>query len=98
MERQDHTTFEQQEAVPREPLIQVAERAGVHIETGCNTGSCGICEVEVRKVQAGGVLSSIEAPAVVRACIVKIPPGYERVEVCQLSDSIWGSDGWDTST
>lgn len=26
--------------------MQVAERAGVHLETGCNTGSCGICEVE----------------------------------------------------
>ena len=25
--------------------IQVAERAGVCIETGCNSGSCGICEV-----------------------------------------------------
>ena len=25
--------------------MQVAERAGVVIETGCNTGSCGICEV-----------------------------------------------------
>lgn len=122
----------------------MAERAGVHIDTGCNTGSCGICEVnclqpvldrdpdlcsqfsqrtdtvspasvpkkvaprsssldstalvqvEVRTVQAGGVSSSSEAPAVVRACIAKVPPGYERMEVSQLSDSIWGSDRWDT--
>ncbi|BDA48199.1 hypothetical protein COCOBI_11-4590 [Coccomyxa sp. Obi] len=76
--------------------MHVAERAGVHLETGCNTGSCGICEVEVRNVQAGGLPSSSEAPAVVRACIAKVPPGYERMEVSQLCDSIWGTDGWDT--
>ncbi|KAK9902122.1 hypothetical protein WJX75_005173 [Coccomyxa subellipsoidea] len=84
------------EGEPREPLTQVAERAGVHLETGCNTGSCGICEVEVRKFQETGVPSSVEAPAVVRACITKVPPGYSRIEISQLSDSIWGSDGWDT--
>lgn len=35
-------------------------------------------------------------PAVVRACITKLPPGYSRVEVAQMQDAIWGLDGFDT--
>ncbi len=35
-------------ALPSDDFLgpaQVAERAGVHLDFGCNTGSCGICEV-----------------------------------------------------
>lgn len=51
-------------------------------------------QVEVRKVKQGG--GSDAAPAVIRSCIARVPPGYERIEISQMSDSIWGSDGWDT--
>eukprot|EP00775_Hariotina_reticulata_P002269 gene2269-2581_t len=37
-----------------------------------------------------------EQPAVVRACITKLPPGYSRIEVAQMEDAIWGLDGFDT--
>ena len=30
-----------------EPLLQVAERAGITIPTGCLMGSCHACEVEI---------------------------------------------------
>lgn len=36
------------------------------------------------------------SPAVVRACIAKVPPGYSRIEVAQMEDAIWGLDGFDT--
>ena len=36
------------------------------------------------------------SPAVVRACITKVPPGYSRIEVAQMDDAIWGLDGFDT--
>lgn len=37
-----------------------------------------------------------DEPAVVRACITKVPPGYSRIEVAQMQDAIWGLDGFDT--
>ena len=103
------------------------------IDTGCNSGSCGVCEVnspddccerhdpwllescqgilftlrlcidssqsmtqvEVRKF--GGANAEADgAPAVVRACITAVPPGYSSIEIALLGDQIWGSDGWDT--
>jgi ferredoxin len=35
------------EAEPGEPVLQVAERAGLFIPTGCMMGSCHACEVEL---------------------------------------------------
>jgi ferredoxin len=35
------------EAQPGEPLLEVAEKAGVFIPTGCLMGSCHACEVEL---------------------------------------------------
>jgi hypothetical protein len=40
--------------------------------------------------------SAGSSPAVVRACVTKLPPGYSRVEVAQMQDAIWGLDGFDT--
>lgn len=65
-------------------------------EPSCQISFCGVQQVEVRKHQKDGGSSDGDAPAVVRACIMRVPPGYDRIEVSQLSDSIWGSDGWDT--
>ena len=73
-------------------IAEVAARAGVDIDLGCCAGSCGVCEVEVRKIGGG---SDGEA-VVVRSCVAGVPPGYERIEVDLLSDSIWSVDGYDT--
>ncbi|KAK9821986.1 hypothetical protein WJX81_003036 [Elliptochloris bilobata] len=73
--------------------LQVAERAGVQIPSGCNSGSCGICEVAVYKYRAG---QDASAEAVVRSCIARVPPGYTRIKVDLMDDPLWGSDGWDT--
>jgi len=43
------------EAEVGEPLLDVAERAGVLIPTGCLMGSCHACEVEVEV----GILSAL---------------------------------------
>ena len=51
------------EAELGEPLLNVAERAGVFIPPGCLTGSCHACEVEV------------EGGNTIRACITAVTPG-----------------------
>ncbi len=49
------------EAEIGEPLLHVAERAGVLIPTGCLMGSCHACEVE------------IEGANTICACITALP-------------------------
>lgn len=73
--------------------LQVAARCNVYIPTGCLSGSCGICEVEIAKLDGSGSDSS---PAVIRACIAKVPPGYTELQVRNMEDAIWGQDGFDT--
>ena len=63
-----------------EPLLQVADRAGLSIPTGCLIGSCYACEVELT---AGG-----EATAV-RACMSSVPPGCEQLTVSLFVDPTW---------
>ncbi|KAK9814771.1 hypothetical protein WJX72_011233 [[Myrmecia] bisecta] len=81
------------EAAPGTNIVQVAHECGVTIATGCSSGSCGICEVEVYKYDEHNANPS---PALVRACIAAIPRGYTRLEIDEVSDPIWGGDGWDT--
>lgn len=85
-------------AAPGEDLVEVAQRCGVTIPTGCWQGNCGVCEVEVYKYTGDAAKDSSagSSPAVVRACVTKLPPGYSRVEVAQMQDAIWGLDGFDT--
>jgi hypothetical protein len=52
-------------------------------------------QVEVRKFLAGQGDHGSEA-CVVRSCQAAVPPGYARLEVCELVDAIWGVDGFDT--
>jgi xanthine dehydrogenase iron-sulfur cluster and FAD-binding subunit A len=66
----------------------------VYIPTGCLSGSCGICEVEVAKLVDSS--ASDPSPAVIRACIAKVPPGYAELRVKNMEDAIWGQDGFDT--
>ena len=49
--------------------------------------------MEVKKYCGG---PSDGAPLVVRTCIAAVPPGFHRLEIAQLDDPIWGTDGWDT--
>lgn len=65
-------------AEPGEPLLNVAERAGITIPTGCLMGSCYACEVE------------IEGRAnPVRACLASIPIGESVLIVHRYDDPIW---------
>jgi ferredoxin len=65
------------EAQPGEPLLQVAERAGVFIPTGCLMGHCHACEVEID----GGIE--------ICACISGVPLGTKTLTVHLDSDPLW---------
>lgn len=61
-----------------EPLLQVAERAGVNIPTGCLMGSCHACEVEIEG-QAEPICS----------CINSVPPGQPELTINLFVDPTW---------
>lgn len=61
-----------------EPLLQVAERAGVNIPTGCLMGSCHACEVEIEG-QAEPICS----------CINAVPPGESELTINLFVDPTW---------
>lgn len=65
------------EAEVGEPLLDVAERAGVLIPTGCRMGSCYACEVEV------------EEGNTIRACITAVPPGRSHLTINLFVDPTW---------
>ena len=60
-----------------ESLLDVAERAGVSISTGCLMGSCHACTVE------------LDNGEIVRACITVVPPGKEKLTINLFSDPTW---------
>ena len=65
------------EAKVGEPLLDVADRAGVFIPTGCLMGSCHACSVEV------------EDGDMIRACISAVPPGRKELTIHLFSDPTW---------
>ena len=65
------------EAQPGEPLLEVAERAGVSIPTGCLMGSCHACEVELND------------EITVCACITAIPVGQKHLTINLYADPTW---------
>jgi ferredoxin len=65
------------DAEPGEPMLQVAERAGVDIPTGCLMGSCHACEVE------------LDDGVAVCACISSIPDGKEQLSIELYADPAW---------
>lgn len=65
------------EATVGEPLLDVADRAGIVIPTGCMMGSCHACEVE------------IDGDNTVCACITAIPSGQEQLTVDLYFDPAW---------
>ncbi|BAY32712.1 ferredoxin [Tolypothrix tenuis PCC 7101] len=65
------------EAEVGEPLLDVAERAGIFIPTGCLMGTCHACTVE------------LEDGETIRACITAVPPGREQLTINLFSDPTW---------
>jgi ferredoxin len=65
------------EAEVGEPLLQVADRAGLTIPTGCLMGSCHACEVELGD---GNIIC---------ACISSVPPGETELAINLFVDPTW---------
>jgi ferredoxin len=64
-------------AEPGEPLLAVANRAGITIPTGCLIGSCHACEVE------------LDDGTSVCSCITSVPVGRDRLTINLYSDPSW---------
>lgn len=60
-----------------EPILQVADRAGVFIPTGCLIGSCHACEVELTDGE------------IICACIGSIPPDRHEFTINLYVDPTW---------
>ncbi|HEY9812911.1 MAG TPA: 2Fe-2S iron-sulfur cluster-binding protein [Candidatus Sericytochromatia bacterium] len=65
------------EAEPGEPILKVAQRAGVCIPTGCLMGSCHACEVEIDDGEA------------ICACISSVPAGRSHLTINLYYDPAW---------
>ena len=65
------------EAQPGEAMLDVAERAGVSIPTGCLMGSCHACDVEV------------DGEDVICACISAVPAGQDKMTINLYIDPTW---------
>ncbi|NET35696.1 MAG: (2Fe-2S)-binding protein [Cyanothece sp. SIO1E1] len=64
-------------AIVGEPLLQVADRAGISIPTGCLMGSCHACEVE------------IDGGQTVCSCITAVPAGRSHLTINLYVDPTW---------
>jgi ferredoxin len=51
-----------------EPIVAVADRAGVRIRLGCRAGACGACQVKVGE-------------CFIRACISSVPTGQAELAI-----------------
>ncbi|GAX44834.1 ferredoxin [Tolypothrix sp. NIES-4075] len=60
-----------------ESLLDVADRAGIFIPTGCLMGSCHACSVE------------LDNGDIIRACITSVPPKDEELTINLFSDPTW---------
>lgn len=65
------------EAQVGEPLLDVAERGGVFIPTGCLMGSCHACEVELGDGTP------------ICACISAVPADTDELTIHLYSDPVW---------
>jgi ferredoxin len=64
------------DAEPGEPMLQVAERAGVFIPTGCLMGSCHACEVDLDGIS-------------VCSCITAVPKDKKELTINLFYDPVW---------
>lgn len=65
------------EAEVGEPILRVANRAGLSIPTGCLIGSCHACEIELADGE------------IVCACISSIPPNQQEFTINLYVDPTW---------
>ena len=66
-------------ALEGDDWFSTAEKAGLEIPSGCLTGSCGACEIDVNG-------------ETVRACISNIKSKKERIlNVSLTTDPFWGN-------
>ena len=65
------------EAQAGEPMLEVAQRAGITIPTGCLMGSCHACEVE------------LDDGTPICACISAIPAGSNCLTIHLYTDLGW---------
>ena len=65
------------EAQPGEPILDVAERAGIFIPTGCLMGSCHACEVELADGRR------------ICSCISSVPSHPNPFVIHLLDDDVW---------
>jgi ferredoxin len=78
-------------------IYDVADKCGIEtITVGCCSGSCGVCEVEVKKYSRERSSDSTAPGIVVRSCVTPLPPGYPYIQINELVDDVWGLDGYDT--
>ena len=64
-------------AIPGQDWLKEAQKEGIDIPTGCLTGSCGACEIEVNG-------------EVIRACISHIKmPKSKKLKVDLFYDPFW---------
>lgn len=64
-------------AEPGELILQVAQRAGIHIPTGCLMGSCHACEVE------------LDDGTPICTCITAVPTDRKELTIHLFSDPVW---------
>ena len=64
------------EAQVGEALLDVAERVGIRIPTGCRMGSCHACEVELNG-------------AAICSCITAVPASEAEITVDLYGDPYW---------
>ena len=65
-------------ALDGDDWFSIAQKAGLEIPTGCLTGSCGACEIDVNG-------------ETIRACISNIKKGKESIlRVSFTTDPFWG--------
>jgi len=66
-------------ALDGDDWFSIAQKAGLEIPTGCLTGSCGACEIDVNG-------------ETIRACISNIKKGKESIlRVSFTTDPFWGT-------
>ncbi len=65
------------EAEPGELLLDVAEKAGIFIPTGCLMGSCHACEVE------------LDDGTPICSCITAVPRERSELTIHLYDDSNW---------
>jgi ferredoxin len=66
------------EAEAGEPLLKVADRAGLFIPTGCLMGSCRACEVEIEGEED-----------YICACISSVPADKSQLMIHLYADHNW---------